>query len=142
MKWKAPGQSWWELSVVRRRSTTDAFFQIYFSRTGKIWSKSQILPVPPVVAVGWSAVEMRRAERRAVQSRMPGGHATAERRSGRAGMGRKAAGSGRRSSGGGQRRVRELVSSGVQESGAVGRRWKELDVERGAWGGAKLQRTG
>ena len=83
-----------------------------------------------------------------MQSRMPGGHANAERWSGRAGMGRKggkrrgAAGGARRRLRGGQRRVRELVSSGVQESGAVGRRRRERDVVGGAWGGAKLQRTG
>jgi hypothetical protein len=136
------------VGVVSCQEDNVCFFQICFLRTGKIWSKTQILPVPRWWAIGWSAVEMRRAERRAMQSRMPGGHANAERWSGRAGMGRKggkrrgAAGGARRRLRGGQRRVRELVSSGVQESGAVGRRRRERDVVGGAWGGAKLQRTG
>ena len=59
MKWKAPGQSCWELSGGVQRCFSNLFFE---DRQNLVQNPD--FTCPPVVVVGWSAVEMRRAGRK------------------------------------------------------------------------------
>ena len=76
------------VGLVRREEYTVCFSKL-FSRTGKIFLKPRFYLSPGGEPSGGRRCEMRKEERRAMHSRMPVGHADAERQSGRAGMWRK-----------------------------------------------------